>query len=97
MQQPPRSRRERLIDGPLFVRSYLFLGPPEAAAAVAAFFLVLGSGGWVYGQLLPPDDLLYVQAATACLSAIVVMQTANVFPCRSERASAVLSACSATG
>jgi sodium/potassium-transporting ATPase subunit alpha len=28
---------------------------------------------------------LYLQATTACLGAIVVMQIANVFLCRSER------------
>jgi sodium/potassium-transporting ATPase subunit alpha len=37
---------------------------------------------------LPPSDPLYMQATTACLSAIIVMQVANIFLCRSERASA---------
>jgi magnesium-transporting ATPase (P-type) len=57
-------------------------------AALAAFFFVLGSGGWSYGQLLPASDPLYMQATTACLSAIIVMQVVNVFLCRSERVSA---------
>jgi calcium-translocating P-type ATPase len=88
MKQPPRSRKERLIDWPLVVRSYLFLGPLEAVAALATFFFVLGRGGWDYGQLLPPSDPLYLQATTTCLTAIILMQVANVFLCRSERASA---------
>jgi calcium-translocating P-type ATPase len=88
MTQPPRSPKERLIDWSLLARSYLFLGPLEAVAALTAFFFVLVTGGWTYGQLLPASDPLYLQATTACLSAIVVMQVANILLCRSERASA---------
>ena len=32
-------------------------------------------------------DPLYLQATTACLAAIIVMQVVNVFLCRSDRAS----------
>jgi calcium-translocating P-type ATPase len=88
MRRPPRSRGERLVDGRLLVRAYLFLGMLEAAAAMAAFFFILTGGGWRYGEWPAPNDPLYMQATTACLSAIVVMQVANVFLCRSERASA---------
>lgn len=88
MHKPPRVRSERLLNWPLLLRSYLFLGLLEAAAAMAAFFFVLNAGGWLYGELLRPGDLLYLQATTACLSAIIVMQVANVFLCRSERGSA---------
>lgn len=87
MHRPPRSRGERLINWPLLVRAYLFLGPLEATAAMAAFFFVLTGSGWVYGQPLAANDLLYQQATTACLSAIIIMQVANVFLCRSEQAS----------
>jgi sodium/potassium-transporting ATPase subunit alpha len=87
MRRPPRSLRERLIDRGLLARAYLFLGPLEAIAAMAAFFFVLGSGGWVYGQPLGPSDFLYSQGTTACLSTIIIMQVVNVFLCRSERAS----------
>lgn len=88
MQKPPRSRKERLIDWPLLLRSYLFLGPLESVAAMAAFFFVLLGGGWTYGQSLLPLDPLYLQATTACLTAIILMQVANVFLCRSESGSA---------
>ena len=83
MQRPPRSQNERLLNSPLALRAYLFLGPIEAAAAMAAFFFVLKRGGWTYGQYLVPQDPLYLQATTACLSAIIVMQIVNVFLCRS--------------
>ncbi|MDX1252260.1 MAG: cation-transporting P-type ATPase [Gammaproteobacteria bacterium] len=85
MQRPPRPRRERLLNWPLLTRAYLFLGVMEAIAAMAAFFFVLYGAGWQYGQMLPHDDPLYLQATTACLSAIIVMQVVNVFLCRSER------------
>ncbi|MDO9312287.1 MAG: cation-translocating P-type ATPase C-terminal domain-containing protein [Nitrosomonas sp.] len=54
----------------------------KSIAAMAAFFYVLHSGGWYYGQMLPADNPLYLQATTACLSAIIVMQIMNVFICR---------------
>jgi calcium-translocating P-type ATPase len=88
MQRPPRSRKERLVNWQLLVRAYLFLGPLEAVAAMAAFLFVLGGGGWVYGQSWSANDPLYLRATTACLTAIIVMQVVNVFLCRSERASA---------
>ncbi len=85
MHRPPRSPQERLLNWPVLLRSYGFLGILEAAAAMAVFFFVLLSGGWSYGQALPSSALLYRQATTACLSAIVVMQVVNVFLCRSQR------------
>jgi sodium/potassium-transporting ATPase subunit alpha len=83
MQRPPRPRDERLMNWPLALRAYLFLGPIEAAAAMAAFFFVLRTAGWNYGQDLSPHDPVYLQATTACLTAIIVMQIVNVFLCRS--------------
>jgi calcium-translocating P-type ATPase len=84
MQRPPRPAAQRLLDLPLLARAYLFLGILEAAAAMAAFFFVLHSGGWHYGEALADNDLLYLQATTACLTAIVLMQVLNVYLCRSE-------------
>jgi magnesium-transporting ATPase (P-type) len=83
MRRPPRPQRERLLNWPLALRAYLFLGLIEAVAAMAAFFFVLHGGGWKYGASLPLNDPLYLQATTACLSAIIVMQIVNVFVCRS--------------
>ena len=63
-------------------RAYLFLGLMQATAAMAAFFFVLKGGGWVYGEALARNDPLYLEATTACLGAIIVMQVVNVFLCR---------------
>jgi calcium-translocating P-type ATPase len=87
MKAPPRSRADRLLNWPLLARAYLFLGPMLAVASMSAYWFVLRSGGWHFGQRLAADDPLYLQATTACLSAIVVMQIANVFLCRSDRRS----------
>lgn len=88
MQKPPRARHERLLHWPLLGRAYLFLGIMEATAAMALFFYVLNNGGWQYGQMLPADHPLYLQATTACLSTIIVMQIMNVFICRHPTESA---------
>ncbi len=87
MRQPPRPRRERLLNRPLFLRAYLFLGAMEATAAMAAFFFVLRQAGWRYGQDLAAGDPLYLRATTATLTAIIVMQVMNVFLCRDSRES----------
>ncbi len=87
MKQPPRKRSDRLLDLSLIARAYLFLGPLEAVACMFGFFWVLNTGGWTWGTMLPASDLLYREATTACLTAIVIAQVANVFACRSLRES----------
>lgn len=82
MKRPPRARNERLLSWGLLVRAYLFLGVLEAAVAMAAYFFVLHGAGWEYGVQLDKADPLYLQATSACLAAIVVMQMMNVFLCR---------------
>ena len=87
MIRPPRARQDRLLTRGLLMRAYLFLGAFEAVAAMAAFFFVLIGSGWHWGQDLAPAGLLYRQATTACLTAIVLMQVVNVHLCRSRRRS----------
>jgi magnesium-transporting ATPase (P-type) len=81
MTQPPRPREQRLLDAPLLLRAYGFLGLWEAAAAMTAYAYVLWAGGWTGGALAPQDPL-YLQAPTACLSAIIVTQIVNVLVCK---------------
>jgi sodium/potassium-transporting ATPase subunit alpha len=87
MKMPPRNPKERLLTLPLLTRAYLFLGPIEAAAGLFGFFYVLNTGGWQWGQMLASNNVLYLQATTACLTAIIVTQIANVFVCRSSKES----------
>ncbi len=91
MRAPPRPRSDRLLNWPLLARAYLFLGLMQATAAMCAYWFVLRNGGWKFGEMLTAHDPLYLQSTTACLSAIVVMQIANVFLCRSDRRSAFAS------
>jgi sodium/potassium-transporting ATPase subunit alpha len=84
MKQPPRSPDERLLNFRILGRAYLFLGPIEALAGLFGFFYVLNSGGWQWGTILPSDNVLYMQATTACLAGIIVSQIGNVFACRSS-------------
>ena len=88
MRRPPRPRSERLLDWGTLLRAYLFLGPLEAVAGMAAFFFVLHGGDWQYGAMLGLHDNLYLQATTACLSAIIAMQVVNVMLCRHPSMSA---------
>jgi len=87
MVRPPRSKDERLLNLPLLARSYLFLGPIEAAAAMSAGLLYLAIGGWEWGISLSVASPLYRQATTVAFAAIVICQVANVYACRSARAS----------
>ena len=85
MKQPPRKAKERLLNMPLISRAYLFLGPIEAIACMFGFFWILYGGGWTWGTMLPTNNVLYMQATTACLTAIIITQIGNVFACRSSR------------
>ena len=82
MSRPPRARDERLLSWGVVARAYLFLGVLEAVAAMAVFFFVLQAAGWHYGAMLDRADPLYLQATSACLATIVVMQMMNVILCR---------------
>jgi magnesium-transporting ATPase (P-type) len=87
MMKPPRARNERLLDWRLLLRAYLFLGILEAIVAMSAYFFVLHSGAWEWGTNLAMNAPLYLEATTACFSAIIITQIVNVFlckmPCRS--------------
>jgi len=87
MTRPPRKPEEKLLNLAILRRAYFFLGPFEALAGLFGFFYVLGAAGWSWGEMLPADNLIYMQATTACLGAIVITQIGNVFACRSFRES----------
>lgn len=87
MKQPPRKLKKRLLDLSLILRAYLFLGPIEAIACMFGYFYVLYNGGWKWGELLSPNNILYLKATTACLTGIVITQIGNVFVCRSQNES----------
>ena len=87
MDLPPRPRSERLLNLPLLLRTYLFLGLIEAAVAMGGFFLYLFANGWTWGTPLAWSSTLYKEATTVTFAGIVLAQVANVFACRSDRLS----------
>ncbi|MBI3647216.1 MAG: cation-transporting P-type ATPase [Actinobacteria bacterium] len=88
MDRPPRSRRARLLDRAILLRAFGFLGPVEAAVSMS--MLPLGAFlyyGWRLGRSLPGGSLTVGTLSAMVFASIVLMQMANAFECRSERAS----------
>jgi magnesium-transporting ATPase (P-type) len=85
--EPPRSgimrgrRRRKLLDRALLARSFLVLGLTEALMALAAFTVVLISGGWRWGAT--PEVGLATAASGAAFATIALGQMVNAFACRS--------------
>jgi sodium/potassium-transporting ATPase subunit alpha len=87
MRRPPRSRTERLLSKGLLLKSYGIYGMVQGAAGFFSYFVVLFSGGWRWGEILPPTDPLYLRAVTAFFVSIVICQISNVMICRTGRES----------
>lgn len=87
MSEPPRSLKKRLLDLPLLIRAYGFLGAIEALACMTGYFFVYYSSGWKPGMELASSGYVYVKATAMCLAGIVAVQIGNVFACRTERES----------
>jgi magnesium-transporting ATPase (P-type) len=54
----------------------------EAVIAMSAYYFVLNNGAWEWGKHLDVHSSLYLQATTACFSAIIIAQIVNVFLCK---------------
>lgn len=87
MNQPPRSLKKRLLDLPLLIRAYGFLGIIEAVASMSGYFFVYYSSGWHSGMELVSSGPIYLKATAMCLAGIIASQIGNVFACRTERES----------
>jgi magnesium-transporting ATPase (P-type) len=87
MDQPPRARRERLLDTRRLLHAYGFLGVAEAICALAAFFWTYWLAGWRPGMLMVATGALYRRATTMTFAGIVASQVGNVFACRTDRES----------
>ncbi|MEA5574366.1 cation-transporting P-type ATPase [Calothrix sp. UHCC 0171] len=100
MERPPRPRQEFLLNVPLLLRAYGFLGIIEALLSMLGFFLVWGGHGYSLADLQkvtpailshtadPTVTLIYRQATTMTLATIVACQVGNLFACRSDWGSA---------
>ena len=88
MDRPPRRRDEHLVTRGMLLRSYGWLGPLQALAVMAAFFLVYWTAGYT-GQFfgLPDNGPLYRSATALALAAVVTTQIGNLFAHRTTRQS----------
>jgi Ca2+-transporting ATPase len=89
MARPPRNLNEHVITPALLRRAYLWLGPVQSLAAMAAFYFQYWTHGY-RGQFLdlPATGELYRSATAMALAAVVITQIGNLFAQRTERASA---------
>jgi magnesium-transporting ATPase (P-type) len=84
LSRPPRPRSARLLDRRVLGRAFAFLGPIEAAGSMA--MVPIGAtilSGWRPGSPLPSAPGTLALISTMVFAAIVVMQMANAFACRS--------------
>jgi P-type Ca2+ transporter type 2C len=85
MDRPPRARDEHLITAGLLRRSYLWLGPAQAAVVMAMFLLAYRAMGVTGGVGdLPGEGTIYAAATAAALAAVVTTQIGNLFAHRTD-------------
>jgi magnesium-transporting ATPase (P-type) len=85
MDRPPRRLDEHLLSGHVLARAFGFLGPIEAVCSMA--MLPIGAAllyGWQLGEPLPAGTDAHGTLSAAVFSAIVLMQMANAYACRSD-------------
>jgi calcium-translocating P-type ATPase len=90
MQRPPRPRSEGVIQGPMLVRAWLFLGVMVSALSLAGFFYVLHRAGWHPGDPVGAGHPLhhaYLQATTMTFAGMIAGQIGTAFAVRTRRAS----------
>ncbi|MTD59608.1 cation-translocating P-type ATPase [Amycolatopsis pithecellobii] len=90
MDRPPRKRDESVIQTPMLLRAWLFLGVLSAALAMAGFFYVLVRAGWHPGDPTgegTPLNHAYRQATTMTFFGMVAGQIGTAFAARTDRAS----------
>ncbi|ABG05984.1 ATPase, P-type, K/Mg/Cd/Cu/Zn/Na/Ca/Na/H-transporter [Rubrobacter xylanophilus DSM 9941] len=90
MERPPRPRGRGILDRPMLVRAWLWLGLVEAALVTGGFFYVLLSAGWSPGEAVGPGSPLhasYLAATTMTFAGITACQIGTAFATRTSRAS----------
>ncbi len=64
--------------------SYGIVGMVQAAAGFFAYFTILYTGGWEWGQELASSDPLYRTAITGFFASIIICQVSDVIICRTR-------------
>lgn len=93
MLRRPRSSAEHLLDRSVLVRAFGWLGPIEALGSMGAALVAAATlFGWTLGLALPTDGQQLATMSGVLFSAVVLMQMANAFGCRSDSASVLTDA-----
>ncbi len=87
MQEPPRSVKERLFSGGVFLRS-LYVGLIISAGAMYGCLNAWSQGGWHLGMLENQiSNSVYLKGTTMTFAGIVVAQVGNVLASRTNKVS----------
>jgi magnesium-transporting ATPase (P-type) len=90
MHRPPRPRSEGVIQGPMLLRAWLFLGGIVACLSLAGYFWVLTGAGWHSGDPVGvghPLHHAYLQATTMTFLGMIMGQIGTAFAVRTRRES----------
>ncbi len=90
MDRPPRAQSEGVIQPPMLVRAWLFLGVMVAGLSLAGYFYVLAGAGWHPGDPVGAGHPLhhaYLQATTMTFVGMIAGQIGTAFAVRTRRAS----------
>ena len=90
MERPPRPRERGILDRPMLVRAWLWLGLLEAALVMAGFLWVLYGAGWTPGDPTGEGTALhdaYLTATTMTFAGITFCQIGTAFASRTTYAS----------
>ena len=90
MRRAPRDRSQSVIQAPMLLRAWLFLGVICAALAMGGFFYALLRAGWAPGDPTGKGDPLhhaYQQATTMTFLGMIMGQIGTAFAARTDRAS----------
>ena len=86
MDQPPRSTKESLLNKRIFITAFFWYGLLESIISMGAYFYVNILNGWP-NIPLATSGMVYRQATTMTLAAIVFCQIGVVMNCRTEKQS----------
>ncbi|MEZ0346363.1 MAG: cation-transporting P-type ATPase [Infirmifilum sp.] len=84
MQEPPKSKTERLLDRKALLRSFI-LGLIASTFALYTCISTWLAGGWSPGLYLNTDSQVYLKGVTLTFAAIVLAQMGNLVASRRKR------------
>lgn len=86
MDKPPRTQNETLLNKHVILKGFLWYGMLESIVAMCAYLFVNLVNGWP-NVPLASSGLVYREATTMTLAAIVFCQVGMVLNCRTEKQS----------